>query len=338
MKILFISGLNEKEEEGTLNDSMHDVVLHGLREIYGNDVIDYPGAWYMYKEEVKKRKFDIKNLWGNGFTYYDLLSNYDQIDRTDIKNKILNSYFDIIIFGSIRRSIKFFEEATNSKSKIIFIDGEDYVNINEKILNKGVYFKRELVTSEYDNVYPINICIPKKKIIHKINTNPKYILAPLIPHRYSTYIYSNEQDYYKMWQDSIFGLTYVRGGWWESVRYYEMLMNGCIPLLMDLDKCPKETLTKLPKKLLSDTFKQYSWILNKYFPTSIYKKKFLSIKKFYLYFNYLFKKNYTCDSFIKNYPEVIQIKEKLLEYTKENLTTEHVAKSMIQDTLKYYSR
>ena len=42
------------------------------------------------------------------------------------------------------------------------------------------------------------------------------------------------------------------------------------------------------------------------------------------------------ESFIKRYPEVIQIKEKLLEYTRANLTTEHIVKSMISDTLKYY--
>ena len=30
--------------------------------------------------------------------------------------------------------------------------------------------------------------------------------------------------------------------------------------------------------------------------------------------NYLFKKKHTGESFIKRYPEVIQIKEKLLEY------------------------
>ena len=334
MKILYITHLNKNTTN--LNDTIHDSVLHGLREIYDNNVIDYPGAWYMYKEEVEKRNFDIKSLWGSGFTYYDLLSNYDQIDRTDIKNKVINNYFDIIIFGSVRRSTRLFEEATNSKSKIIFIDGEDYVHINDRILNKGIYFKRELITNKYKSVYPINCCIPKKKIIHKINVNTKHILAPLIPHRYSTYIYLNEKDYYKMWQDSIFGLTYVHGGWWEAVRYYEMLMNGCIPLIMNIDKCPEKTLTKLPKKLLFDIFNQYSWILNKYFPISIYKKKFLSIKKFYLYFNYLFKKNHTCYSFINDYPEVIQIKKKILQYTKDNLTTEHIAKNMILDTLKYY--
>ena len=99
MKILFISSLNEKE--GRLNDFMHDIVLHGLREIYGNSVIDYPGVWYMYRDEVKKRNYDINNLWGKGFTLYNLLSNYQQIDRTDIENKIKTNYFDFIIFGSI---------------------------------------------------------------------------------------------------------------------------------------------------------------------------------------------------------------------------------------------
>ena len=334
MKILFITHLNQNTK--MMNDILHDSVLHGLREIYGNNVIDYPGAWYMYNEEVKKKFFDIKNLWGKGFTFYNLLSNYDQIDRTDIQNKILKNYFDIIIFGSIRRSSRFLEEAINSRSKIIFIDGEDNISINEKILNKGVYFKRELISHKYENIYPINFSIPKKKIILKINANPKFILAPLIPHRYSTYIYSNEGDYYKMWQDSIFGLTYVHGGWWDALRYYEMLMNGCIPLFINIDQCPEKTLTKLPKKLFSDIFKQYSWILNKHFPIFIYKKKFLTINKFYLYFNYLFKKNYTSNSFIKDYSEVIQIKEKILEYTKENLTSENIAKNMISDTLKYY--
>ena len=85
MKILFISSLSEKEARP--NDFMQDIVLHGLREIFGDSVIDYPGVWYMYRDEVKKRNYDISNLWGKGFTLYNLLSNYDQIDRTDIEKK-----------------------------------------------------------------------------------------------------------------------------------------------------------------------------------------------------------------------------------------------------------
>ena len=51
-----------------------------------------------------------------------------------------------------------------------------------------------------------------------------------------------------MWQQSIFGISHSFGTWWESVRYYEMLMNGCIPLILNLKKCPQDTLTLLPKK------------------------------------------------------------------------------------------
>ena len=140
MNILFISGLNEKERR--LNDFMHDIVLHGLREIYGDSVIDYPGVWYMYRDEVKKRNYDINNLWGKGFTLYNLLSNYQQINRTDIEKKIKINYFDFIIFGSIHKPRLFFDEAINSKSRIIFVDGNDHPFINEQITGKGVYFKR----------------------------------------------------------------------------------------------------------------------------------------------------------------------------------------------------
>ena len=239
MKILFISGSNVNQDS-RLNDYMHDIVLHGLREIYGNSVIDYPGVWYMYRDEVKKRNYDISNLWGKGFTLYNLLSNYQQIDRTDIENKIKTNYFDFIIFGSIDKSLQFFfDKAINSKSKIIFVDGSDSPFINEQITGKGVYFKRELISDNIKNVYPINFAIPKEKIVHTINPKPLNILAPLIPGKYSTYIYENEQDYYQSYQNSIFALTYKKVGW-DSLRHYEILMNGCIPLFLNIDKCPEK--------------------------------------------------------------------------------------------------
>ena len=334
MKILFISSSNVKRDS-RLNDYMHDMVLHGLREIYGNSVIDYPGVWYMYRDEVKKRNYDISNLWGRGFTLYNLLSNYQQIDRTDIENKIKTNYFDFIIFGAIDKTQLFFDKAINSKSKIIFVDGNDSPFINEQITGKGVYFKRELISDNIKNVYPINFAIPKEKIIHTINSKPLNILAPLIPGKYSTYIYENEQDYYQSYQNSVFALTYKKMGW-NSLRHYEILMNGCIPLFLNIDKCPEKILTNLPKKLLSEVFIQYSWILNQFFPTNIYKMKFLSIEKFFLYFLNLFKKKYDSMALINSYPELFEIKKKIIDYTKKNLTTEKIASNMISDTIRYY--
>ena len=124
---------------------------------------------------------------------------------------------------------------------------------------------------------------------------------------------------------------------WDSLRHYEILMNGCIPLFLNIDKCPERVLTNLPKKLLFDVFNQYSWILNQFFPTSIYKIKFLSIEKFFLYFLNLFKKEHTSMSLINSYPEIIEIKKQMIDYTKKNLTTEKIANNMISGTIKYYA-
>jgi len=200
----------------------------------------------------------------------------------EIKEEFGENYFDFIIFGSIHRSQFLFNEAINSKSKIIFVDGEDHPIIKEQITDKGIYFKRELISNNVKNVYPINFAIPKEKIIHTVNLKPLNVLAPLIPGKISSYIYKNEQDYYQSYQNSIFALTYKKVGW-DSLRHYEILMNGCIPLFLNIDKCPERILTNLPKKLLFDIFNQYSWILNQFFPTSVYKMKFLSIENFFLY-------------------------------------------------------
>ena len=140
-----------------------------------------------------------------------------------------------------------------------------------------------------------------------------------------------------MWNDSLFGISYVHGGWWEAVRYYEMLMNGCVPLILNIKNCPNLTLTKLPKSELIEVFDRYSWILNQYNPLRIYKKKFLSFEKFIFYFKYISKKKYNSQSFLTEFPEINEIRERLLEHTKKNLTTEHIAKYVIQSATKFYS-
>ena len=61
MKILFITHQLSNETVKTnfyTNNTISDMVLHGLKNVYGDDVIDHPGAWYMFKDEVKKKSFD----------------------------------------------------------------------------------------------------------------------------------------------------------------------------------------------------------------------------------------------------------------------------------------
>ena len=307
---------------------MNDLTLHGLRELYGNDVVDYPGCWYLYSDEVKKRNFDTNKLWGKGFNLNDSFQGYDLIDRNDIRTKIKSKYFDLIIYGSIRRSSHFLDEVIKSNNKYIFIDGEDDRFIDQNCANKSIYYKRELL-KETSNIKPINFSVPKNKIIKEVNRKPKNLLSPLIPGRLETYIYKDEISYSQMYQDSVFALTYRKGGW-DCFRHYEILMNGCVSFHLEIDKCPNKTLEKLPKDLLKEILKKYEWILSKYNPFFIYKKKFLDIKKIMLFLISSIKSNESLENFIHKNEEVFEIKNQLLNYTKNNLTTELLAKGIIE--------
>ena len=161
MKILFI---RSEGNHTHLNDFMSDLLLHGLRQLYGFEVIDYPGCWYMYSDEISNREYDINKIWGRGFTINNTLSNYNSIDREDISSKIKNHYFDLIIYASIRRSKPFIDEVLKYDNKFIFIDGEDDQFIDREINKLGLYFKRELIEKNKD-LLPINFAIPEEKIL-----------------------------------------------------------------------------------------------------------------------------------------------------------------------------
>ncbi len=328
MKILYLKTEDPAISHLNYNDFMHDSLLIGLRNKFENNVVDYPGAWYMYPEERKKRiQNSTKKIWGNLFTLYDSLKNYDFIDREDILAKIKKKYFDLIIYGSMRGKNIFLEEAVQSRSKIIFVDTSDDGFIDQSKIKKGLYFKRELYNLE-KNVYPINFAIPAKKVMKSINMNPKNILSPLIPGKMKTYIYKNENDYYKMYQNSIFSLTYRKNGW-DCLRHYEILANGSIPMFIKLNDCPENTLTNLPKEKLIEFFNMYKRILGFYNPFYIYKKKFWDLEKFTNFIKHIYKRMPSSIDLIKENSEINQLRNYLLDFTKKNLTSEELANYLI---------
>ena len=96
--------------------------------------------------------------------------------------------------------------------------------------------------------FPINFSIPKSKIVKKI-PEKDLDFAPLLPGVMSTYIYDEEADYYKDYQRSYFAVTCRKSGW-DCMRHYEILANGCIPYFVDLDHCDKDTMFFLPRELI----------------------------------------------------------------------------------------
>ena len=330
MKILYLHPNNNNHQ--FYNDYMSDLLLHGLRDLIGEDIIDYPGCWYLYNDEIKIRNYNNQRFWGKGFTIKNILNNYNSIDRENINQKIKNKYFDLIIYGSIRRSNLFLDDVIRYNNKFIFIDGEDDNFIESKYSNLGLYFKRELI-SKQTKILPINFAIPKSKIISKIDEQPKSLLAPLIPGRLKTYTYEDENSYYEMYKKSIFALTYKKAGW-DCLRHYEILMNGCIPLFLDIKNCPIDTVSSLPKKELIEFLDKFSKIFRFYNPFKIFKKKHLTLQRIFTLFK-LSSEHDRIKLFLKDNNNIFDLKRDLLEFTRKNLTTEMLAKYTLESYKKY---
>lgn len=109
-------------------------------------------------------------------------------------------------------------------------------------------------------VYPISFSIPSSKIVDSIPPKTR-LLAHIIPGNMHTYIYSTEPDYYKGYQESWFALTCKKAGW-DCMRHYEIIANGCIPLFLDLPRCPPNTMTTFPKELIAKSNFLYFQILD----------------------------------------------------------------------------
>ncbi|MEB3355556.1 MAG: hypothetical protein VKK04_02330 [Synechococcales bacterium] len=238
MNILFISS-------GLMPDYQCDSLFHGLREVFGNGVVDINKVEYMYKTFPLSEK---PNLYGKGFTLYGLLEDESDIDRSDIESKIKHRFFDFIVYGSIHRCQTYVETVLDiyPPENIVFIDGEDDGKVINLLLNRGFYFKREL-QAENRFILPIHFSVPKDKFINDIYELEKLSFrSHCDPRDRSTYIYEKEEDYYQQYQESFFGFTTKKAGW-DCLRHYEIIAQGCAPYFPDLLDCPYLTMHRFPR-------------------------------------------------------------------------------------------
>jgi len=296
MRLLYI--VNPK-----IPDFQADMLFLGGRSLFGEEFVDINKNWYSYKEDKKKywsQRIPGKDH-GSGFTLHGKLDDIP-VDRTDVEKKIKNRFFDYIIYGSINRSAQFLDLVIQyyPKNKIIIVDGEDDLIIRKNALSYGLYFKRELTegNAKMDGIFPINFCLPRAYYIH----NPpekKKMFAYIIPNNPSTYIYGvdDEDKYHQDYKDSYFGVTMKKAGW-DCNRHYEILINGCVPYFIDLEKCPKTTMVPFPKE------------------------KLISIRK------RLDSEEYSEDEYMTDL-------EYILNYSKRYLTSEAMVEKLLSTVLSY---
>lgn len=256
-----------------------DMLFHGLRKKFGEDVVEYERSWWMYEGDFGPGKFDPAIYCPRGFTIYRTLSDDNLVDRTDIEAKIRNRFYDYVIFGYTHYGLRpgSWDLVTEHypRNRIAYIDGGDlWSDLKPQYIDKSVYFKREIY-QPLPGLHPISFAMPHEKIgtVYREKVN---VIAPMNPHDRSTYIYDEERDYYLQYAESLFGITTKKNGW-DCVRHYEIIANNCIPLFLDIEQCPPNILTTLPKEPITQALKLFQSQDPAYFATDAGERDWLDL-------------------------------------------------------------
>lgn len=244
MKVLYLT-------DGQSEDYLRDSVFHGLREMLGEQAVDAVQIGSLYQSAKSK----LSKMYGGGYSLYTLLPEIP-VDREDLPSKIRNRYFDLIIYGSVWRSLPLWDAVTfvYPRDRIFLLDGEDHPFLHPRIWTRGVYFKRELRWPLHRFAHPIHFGIPKEKMlpvdrVREIVDRKTRVLAECDPRDRRTYRFDTEEKYYGQYRDALFGVTTKKAGW-DCMRHYEIIAAGAIPYFIDLENAPTHTMHRLPKGVL----------------------------------------------------------------------------------------
>lgn len=258
-------------------DYLSDSLLHGLKSLYGADVVDYPKAEYLYETYPAGRR---GGLYGRGFSLYCLLPDLE-VDRRRPIERALSGQFDLIVFADIWNAFGRFVELGPivRGTPMAVLDGADgpepypyalkwWRNAAWRTLprahRRALYFKRELtprtgwfrsylllppvLANELPSVRAmreISFSLPPEKILseppaHKTQLLASHVVDQEVARRMgvdTSYAFHDEADYYADLQRSRFGITVKRAGW-DCMRHYEQAANGCVPCFRALDEKP----------------------------------------------------------------------------------------------------
>ena len=261
-KILFIT-------RGENIDYENDAVFHGLCSLADTEaaILNENSYDFMFKDLCSEA--GLRSLYGKGFSLANRLPVGKKCvhSRAEALKNIRNKNYDFVIYGSIFRCDELLNDVIKyyPREKIIFIDGEDedfhfrltrgcrYRFFQERkalrYARMGLYYKRELLP-RFRNIFrPVFFAVPEELIVEKVPEDKSRRLAFIIPGKAETYIYEDEESYYRGYQESVFGLTCKKAGW-DCLRHYEILANGCIPYFPDIADLPPDTMTFFPKALV----------------------------------------------------------------------------------------
>jgi hypothetical protein len=270
MKVLFFTS----SEEDYLSDSL----LIGLRQILGENCVDYPKRDILYSNCSQK---SLSLVRGYGFTLYTGLLEDIEIDRFSIRPKLVNKYFDLVIFSDIWRQFGFYCQwrMNFEDQKTIFLDGQDveqvypfaglwgrrpYLWFVPQVSKNSLYFKREWTSNSQFNwwhrlipdglrshlPHPQNLRLtgfsfPEEKIIKNLPKKTKLFPRHIVDLEVAGHVTDSVTKYAFDSEDDYYADLQAskfgittKRAGWDCLRHYEIAANGCVPCFRDLDKKP----------------------------------------------------------------------------------------------------
>lgn len=259
------------------SDYLATNLLHGLRELLGADVVDWPRDELLYEtagDGVRSRAY------GRGFTAF-FRSPEVEVDRDHVWERAHDGEFDLIVFGDVSVTFGLFAERgvpLRGRVPIAVVDGTDSPAMYPagpfwwrrrawwllpRLRGVDVRFKRELGpwthrTAVYGllpaalarrvgptrGTLPIAFAIPESIVAAAVPDKhqrfPTHIVDEELAERVgaeTSYAFADESAYYDDLGRSRFGITTKRHGW-DCMRHYEIAASGAVICFRELSRKP----------------------------------------------------------------------------------------------------
>lgn len=244
-------------------DYMSDTLVHGLRLLLGDNLMETPRRDPLYKDFPAEF---VERQYGRGFTMYSGSLDPIRINRTWTRERLELGEFDLLVVGDIWRCYGDFTELLRlaGDTPIAVVDGVDSeapVPYEPRWWRRpscwtlprphrhATYFKRELTprTTWFRSyllnpwarrpprgLRPISFGIPPHFVLDEVPEKrkdfPQHVVDEDVAPRVgssSSYAFADEDAYYRDLRASRFGVTTKRGGW-DCMRHYEIAASGCV--------------------------------------------------------------------------------------------------------------
>lgn len=241
-------------------DYVADGLFHGLRELLGAAVVDWPRRDAMYTGA------DVSGQYGRGFGLYGLLPNIE-VDR----EAVFERDWDLVVSAVLWRDWPYWERAWRAFGRSVrhaVVDGGDLRWIYPygpawwrparwsvpRAHTRAVYFKREwsrvsfVAAGRRIALEPLAISYPAAKVLGAVPDKrkdfPDHIVDLELGERLGrrlaherAHVFEREADYLEDLRASRYGVTTRRAGW-DALRHLELAAAGAALCFRNLERKP----------------------------------------------------------------------------------------------------